>query len=154
MKALRTYIPSVLIGLPLFGVALSSAWIIRDVHRSLGGGEKIAFHEVGYARLILGVLGLFILFIPFQNRRKWAWIALFIFEILYLIPCWVLPFASGYSDFPGLFAQIRDSELARIALENLLAATCMLIGLGISFRGFFCLARPSNVPQSGEAERL
>jgi hypothetical protein len=137
MKTIREYFPSTLIGLPLLGVALSSFWVIRDVNRSLGGGEKIAFHEVGYARLALGVLGLLILVFPFRNHRRWSWFALLLFEMLYLIPSWVLPFGSAYSDFLGLIAKVGGSELARIALENLAAAVCMLTGLALSFGQFF-----------------
>jgi hypothetical protein len=95
--------------------------------------DQHAYLELGFARLTLGVLGLLILWIPFQQRRRWAWLAMLLFEVLYLIP--TLGVRAGLTDLNGSIG--HTSAFTRIAPADLVAGLCILIGLGLSLRDFF-----------------
>lgn len=43
-------------------------------------------HEIGFARLTLAVVGLLIIFIPFRKKERWAFAALAILIICYVLP--------------------------------------------------------------------
>jgi len=81
----------------------------------------------------LGVLGLLIVWIPFQQRRRWAWLAMLLFEVLYLIP--TLDERAGLRDLSGSIG--HTSAFTRIAPADLVAGLCILIGLGLSLTDFF-----------------
>jgi hypothetical protein len=132
----RLRVASILIGLPLAGVAISSLWIFRDLP-DLSQGKQLTFQELACARVTLGVLGLLILWVPFQQRRRWAWLALLLFEVLYFIPAWILPFRQGLADLRGLISEITVSRFAQVELENLAAGLCVAIGLVLSLTEFF-----------------
>lgn len=144
MKKIRLYAASVLIGLPLLLTAASSYWVIRDGHQSPCADGKIGFHEAGYANLSLGVLGLFVICFPFQHRRRWAWFAMLSLEILYIVPCWVLPFSGAYAEPLAFIANLRQGSMYRLAAWIAVTALSVLVGLALSFRDFFFVAEGSD----------
>jgi hypothetical protein len=83
-----------LIAVPLLAALWSSLSMIAYVEQvpfySASGirvfGFETFMHEAGFARLSLAVIGLLILFIPYRKGEAWAFAALAVLMICYVLP--------------------------------------------------------------------
>jgi ABC-type uncharacterized transport system permease subunit len=83
-----------LIAVPLLAALWSSLPMIAYVEQvpfySASGIQVFGFetftHEAGFARLTLAVIGLLILFIPYRKGEAWAFAALVVLMIFYVLP--------------------------------------------------------------------
>jgi len=84
----------ILIAIPLVAALCSSipmiAYVGPEPLYSATGirvfGIETFFHEAGFARLTLAVIGLLILFIPYRKGEAWAFAALAVLMICYVLP--------------------------------------------------------------------
>src|SRR5271168_4347266 len=89
MKILHR-ISIVFIAIPLLVMLWSSRWYILysvppQYSRWHFDSESLN-HEAGFARLALAVIGLLILFIPYRKGERWAFAALAVLTIFYVLP--------------------------------------------------------------------
>jgi cell division protein FtsW (lipid II flippase) len=93
MKSLHK-ISLVLIAVPLLAALWSSlamiAYVDQERWYTASGVRVFGFetftHEAGFARLTLAVIGLLILFIPYRKGEAWAFAALAVLMICYVLP--------------------------------------------------------------------
>jgi len=93
MKILHR-ISLVLIAIPLLAALWSSlpmiAFVDQERWYTAAGirvfGFETFMHEGGFARLTLAVIGLLILFIPYRKGEAWAFAALAVLMICYVLP--------------------------------------------------------------------
>ena len=77
-----------LIAIPLLALLWGSRWMIVYVQPEGFRGQITDnwVHEIGFARLTLAIIGLFILFIPYRKSERWALLALAILMVFYMLP--------------------------------------------------------------------
>jgi|GEM_PF-2805468 hypothetical protein len=87
MKSLHR-VSLVLIAIPLLALLWGSRWMIVYVQPEGFRGEITDnwVHEIGFARLTLAIIGLLILFIPYRKSERWAFVALAILVVFYVLP--------------------------------------------------------------------
>jgi len=91
MKILHR-ISIVLIAIPLLVMLWSSGWgILYRVppeleHSGWHFDREGLAHEAGFAELALAVIGLLILFIPYRKGERWAFAALAVLTVFYVLP--------------------------------------------------------------------
>ena len=80
----------VFIAIPLLVMLWSSGWmILYSVPPEYSGWRfdpEALTHEAGFARLALAVIGLLILFIPYRKGERWAFAALAVLTVFYVLP--------------------------------------------------------------------
>jgi hypothetical protein len=95
MKAL-TRVSMLVTAIPFVAMLWSSAWLILLVQPeraeiAIGTVRGVvpyeaSVHEAGFARLVISVIGLLIVFIPYRKGERWALAALGIILFAYVIP--------------------------------------------------------------------
>jgi hypothetical protein len=118
-----------------FAFLLWSGFPLIGYSEARRGGETqvLIIHEAGYARLAIAVVGLLILLVPFRRRQFWAWLALLVLVVLYLLPAsHVGPALFSYTRLRGLVRLRQTSSLARVLLTNLALLVSALVGLALS----------------------
>ena len=122
MKTLHR-ISLVLIAVPLLAALCSSLPMIAFVEHErwydaagIGvAGYGTLFHEAGFARLTLAVIGLLILFIPFRKGEAWAFAALAVLMICYVLPVGFFLSITNLGRWPILRDFSRGPRLIGIA---------------------------------------
>ncbi len=126
MKTLHR-ISLVLIAIPLVTILWSSFSMIVFVQPErkeiaagrLGGmfSYENFVHEAGFARLVLAVIGLLILFIPYRKGERWAFVALAVLAVCYVLP------VGFFGSIPNLgtwqiFRNLPEERVSSIASVN------------------------------------
>jgi hypothetical protein len=132
-----------MIAVPLMAMLWSSHWMIPFVqperHQIAAGNLNYMFsyegyvHDVGFARLVLSLVGLLILFVPYRKGERWALVALGILIAAYEIPVFVfggIPNLGTWPIFRNLsyWAAPRYQSLETAALFAYLTAGLSILG--------------------------
>lgn len=151
MRALHK-ISLVLLAIPLLATLWSSPWEIAYIQP-----ERLQFadhpgmffkydnfvHEAGYARLAIAIIGLLVLFIPYRRGEAWAFAAMVVLVVCYLLPVFFfvnLPYHWAAWLFPRL-PQQRVTSLEAINLYSYLFTILELAGLGLALPQFLASRR-------------
>jgi len=100
-------------------------------------------HEAGYARLAVVVIGLLILFIPYRKGEAWAFAAMVVLVVCYLLPVFFFVNFPHYLAawlFPRL-PQQRVISLEAIRFYSWLFTILELAGLGLALPQFLMSRR-------------
>ena len=137
----------VLLAIPLLAVLWSSVWMVAFVQPEklqLVDNPQVMFkydnfvHVAGFATLTVALIGLIILFIPYRKGEHWAFMALAVLVVCYLVP--VLVFSNFPRHLAWLFPLLPQSKtstsLAKIELYNASAAILALAGLALAVPQF------------------
>lgn len=151
MKILHQ-ISLVLLAIPLLAVLWSSVWMVAYVqperlqfadHSGVFFSYGNFVHDGGFATLTTAVIGLLILFIPYRKGERWAFAALAVLVVCYLLPVFVFVNFSRHLAwlFPLLPQSQRVSSLATVVLEGYATAILALSGLGLALPQFLANRR-------------
>jgi hypothetical protein len=91
-------------------------------------------HEGGFARLILAIIGLLILFLPYRRGERWAFAALLILLFAYEIPVFFFGSIPNLGTWPIFrnWPEPRASSLAMMAFYNYFFTALWLVGLAVA----------------------
>jgi len=147
MKTLHR-VSLVLIALPLVAILWSSPRMMLFVQPErkeiaagrLGGmfSYENFVHEVGFARLVLAVIGLLILFIPYRKGERWAFAALAVLIVCYELPVFFffsIPNLGTWPIFRNL-PEERVSSLASLNFQRYFFTILAFAGLAIAVPQF------------------
>ncbi|MFZ0980521.1 MAG: hypothetical protein WAN23_14060 [Candidatus Acidiferrales bacterium] len=137
----------VLLAVPLLAILWSSLWMITFVqlerlqlvdHPGVLFSDAQIVHDGGFATLTAALMGLLILFIPYRKGERWAFGALAVLMVCYLLPVFVFVNFPRHLAwlFPLLPQSHRLSGVATIELYNYLTATLALAGLALALPQF------------------
>jgi hypothetical protein len=141
-----------LLAIPLLAVLWSSVWMIAYVQPErlqLADHPQILFkydnfvHEAGFARLAIAIIGLLVLFIPYRRGEAWAFAALVVLVVCYLLPVFFFvnfPYRLAWWLSPRL-PQQRVTSLAAINFYRYLLTILALAGLGLALPQFLASRR-------------
>ena len=128
MKTLHR-ISLVVIAIPLVTILWSSFSMIVFVQPErkeiaagrLGGmfSYENFVHEAGFARLVLAVIGLLILFIPYRKGERWAFLALAVLAVCYLLPVGFFGSIPNLGTWP-IFRNLPEERVSSLASVNFL----------------------------------
>ena len=116
-----------LIAIPLVAALWSSLPMIALVEEfgplySANGtrwaGLETFWHEAGFARLTLAVIGLLILFIPYRKGEAWAFAALAVLMICYVLPVGFFLSTTNLGHWPILREFSSGPRLLGLAAVN------------------------------------
>jgi hypothetical protein len=147
MKSLHR-LSLVLLAIPLVAMLWSFRWVIpfAQPERAQIEAGTLNFmfsyenwvHEAGFARLVLSIIGLPILFVPFRKGEWWALVAICALIFAYEIPVFVfdgIPNLGTWPIFRNLPRPGTDG-LAMYNLSRLLVAALSLVGVASAVPGF------------------
>ncbi|MFY9690351.1 MAG: hypothetical protein WAJ86_10475 [Candidatus Acidiferrales bacterium] len=130
-----------MIAIPLVAMLWSARWMILFVQpeRAEIAAGRLRFmfsyenyvHEAGFARLVLSIVGLLILFIPYRKGERWAIVALGIIIFAYEIPVFVfgaIPNLGTWPVFQNWHTE-RTQSLAVVLLFDYSLALLSVAGL-------------------------
>lgn len=103
-------------------------------------------HEGGYARITIALLGLLILAIPFRKGEAWAWYAMGVIVVAYMLPAFVLRVLVPFPGWHVLWDWVFQPGLARDVFLDLFFPALMAVALGLSFREI--LGRGGSQPRA------
>lgn len=152
MKILHR-ISIVLIAIPLLVMLWSSRWMILykmyNPPREHSGiyvieSENIT-HEAGFARLALAAIGLLILFIPYRKGERWAFAALAVLTVFYVLPAYFF-FLPHLASVPVLRSLPEPPVLglARVYYGTRFFTALALVGFAIAVPPFIRGIRSSR----------
>ncbi len=130
-----------LIAIPLLVIlwsSLSMITFVQPMHTYSSGFVYANFvHEAGFARIVLAIIGLLILFIPYRKGERWALAALEIMMVCYVLPVDFF-FSPGLGSWPILrnLPEPRMSGLSAINFERYFFNALLLGGLVIAVPQF------------------
>lgn len=142
-----------LLAISLLATLWSSVWMIAYVQP-----ERLQFadhpqmffkydnfvHDAGFGQLTLAVIGLLILFIPYRKGEAWAFAALVVLVVCYLLPVFFFVNFSHHLAswlFPRLPQLQRVYGLAAVSFYNCVLTISALAGLGLSLPHFLASRR-------------
>ncbi len=107
MKSLHR-ISLLLVAIPLVATLWSSLPMLLFVqHERLEiAGSQVGFyyanfvHEAGFARLMIAIIGLLILFIPFRKAERWAFVAVALLMVCYELPVFFFLSMERFGSWP------------------------------------------------------
>ncbi len=138
----------VLIAIPLVAMLWSSRWMIPFVQLERtqleAGTLNFMFsyenwvHEAGFARLVLSIIGLLILFIPFRKGERWALAAICVLIFAYEIPVFVFGAIPNLGTWPIFrhWPRPGTDSLAVYSISRLFVAALSLVGVALAVPGF------------------
>ena len=147
MKTLHR-VSVILIAIPLVFTLWSSHWMIPFVQleraQVAAGTLNFMFsyenyvHEAGFARLVLSIIGLLILFIPFRKGERWALAAICLLIFAYEIPVFVFGAIPNLGTWPIFrnWPQPRTFSIGMYNVDRLLVAALSLVGVALAVPGF------------------
>ncbi|MGA8013642.1 MAG: hypothetical protein WB949_14515 [Candidatus Acidiferrales bacterium] len=149
MKILHR-ISIVFIAIPLLVMLWSSRWYIlytvppgrSDMHFEPEGLN----HEAGFARLALAVIGLLILFIPYRKGERWAFAALAVLTVFYVLPAFFFFLPHLESSIPAVRNLPRPPALgiAQVYYETKFFTALVLAGFAMAVPQFIRGTRGSR----------
>jgi hypothetical protein len=95
-------------------------------------------HEAGFARLVLSIIGLLILFVPFRKGEPWALAAICVLIFAYEIPVFVFGAIPNLGTWPIFrsWPHPGTDTLATYNRSRLLVAALSLVGVALAVPGF------------------
>lgn len=137
----RLRVATTMICLPLLALLVSTPQVLGfgapGGNLSDGIGQRNPFEwEVAFSRAGIAAVGILIVIFPFRKSQFWAWSALALLLLVYMIPVFVLPVLVPFPGWHVFWNGIFNSGLPRIVFLNLLLSISMLAGLVLSFPGF------------------
>ena len=152
MKALHR-ISLVLIAIPLLAILWSSIWMMGFVQferLEMADHPQMLFkfenfvHEAGFARLTLAVIGLLILFVPYRRGEAWAFAALVVLTVCYVLPVFFLDAPNlGLWHIFRVRPNFGTTSLAPMNFYRYVLTILALAGLGLALPQF--LATRGNI---------
>jgi len=154
MKILHR-ISIVLIAIPLLVMLWSSRWYILysvpPEHSGIRFDPEGLTHEAGFARLALAAIGLLILFIPYRKGERWAFAALAVLTVFYVLPAFFFFLPHIESSIPALrnLPEPRVLGIAQVYYETRFFTALALAGFAMAVPQFIRGTRSSG-PQEHE----
>ncbi len=94
-------------------------------------------HEAGFARLTLAVIGLLILFIPYRKGEPWAFAALVVLTVCYVLPVFFLDALNlGFWHIFPVRPNFGTTSLAPMNFYRYVLTILALAGLGLALPQF------------------
>lgn len=135
------------IAVPLLAILWSSLWEISFVqaeHLEIGtSGAMFRYdnwpHQAGFSNLALALIGLLILLIPYRKTEPWAFVALAVVMICYLLPTYFFPFSVPGGGLGQILRHLQSSRTISLAAVNFyryLLAVLALAGLALAVPRF------------------
>lgn len=111
-------------------------------------GYETFMHEAGFARLTLAVIGLLILFIPYRKGEAWAFAALVVLMICYVLPVGFFLSMTNLGRWPILpefSSGLRLIGLAAVNFERHFFPALAFAGLAIAVPYFITSRRNTQL---------
>jgi hypothetical protein len=155
MKSLHRF-SLILIAIPLVAVLWSSRWMILYVEpqrAQIAYYDENWVHEIGFARLTLSLIGLLVLFIPYRRGERWAFAALAVLMICYILPAGFFLSSTNLGHwliFRKIAGPPYSTSVGQLNFERYFFATLAFAGLAIAMPQFI---RDKRMLELGKSER-